>query len=136
MGSRWELTVTFALPEGSHLYAPGNEGYIPLQLEMEDNPLFKFGEVVYPQPQREKLGGLDEEVAVYTGVVRVTVPVTVVAHDSLRDQEKPLETSLVGVLQYQICTDSNCLMPQEKTVEWEATVNPMDRIRSEEGIRH
>lgn len=134
VGSRWEVTVTFDLPEGHHLYAPGNDGYIPLQLEMEDNPLFSFGEIEYPEPGFEEL--LGEKVAVYTGLVRVTVPVTILSHDSLRDREGPLETDLKGLLQYQICTDTTCLLPQEVPVEWKVSVKPMDRTRSDEKVRH
>jgi cytochrome c biogenesis DsbD-like protein len=136
LGSQWEISVTFPLPEGSHLYAPGSESYVPLSLELEPHPLFYFEPAVFPPAKAEYLPSIDEELSVYSGVVRVSIPVTLAPHESLKKLEEPMETTIKGVLKYQICTDTSCLLPVETEVEWKTVVKPLDRERASEGVRH
>lgn len=135
-GSRWEVVVEFPLPEKAHLYAPGNESYIPVQLSMEEHPLFEFGEVRYPESEQLYLEAIGETVPAYSDKVRLSVPVTVRANDQTKSLKEALSTELVGTLQYQICTDKTCFLPQEETVTWKAGVKPLDRRRAPEGARH
>ena len=136
LGSQWEVSVVFPLPEGSHLYAPGSDGYVPLTLEMEPHPSFTFGTPTLPTPESQHMPALDEELSVYSGLVKITMPVKIAPHESLKTLEESMETSINGILKYQICTDTTCLLPVETEVEWTAVIKPLDRERASEGVRH
>ena len=136
LGSQWELSVTFDLSEASHLYAPNKSGYIPLNLELQDNPLFKFGQPSYPEPKVIRSELLNEEYPAYTGRVTVTIPVKVAANETVKNLKESVATKIKGKLQFQICTDEVCFMPQTKDVEWSATVKPLDRQRVQEANQH
>ena len=136
VGSQWELEVTFDLPEGSHLYAPGSVNYQALSLEMEAHPWFEFSPPRYPASETQYLQAVDEEVPVFSKRVTLRLPVKVKASDETMALQSPQATTLRGKLKYQICTESTCYMPSEKPVEWQVRVKPLDRQRVPEESQH
>jgi AhpC/TSA family/Thiol:disulfide interchange protein DsbD, N-terminal len=135
-GTQWELLVTFPLPNKSHLYAPNESGNIPLQLTMEESPWFEFGEPIFPKSEVMDLSAIGKKADVYSGNVTIRVPVTVSASDRVKSLKAPEQVTVTGKLSYQICTDTECEMPQERAVQWKAVIEPMDRERVEPGLQH
>lgn len=135
-GTQWDLLVTFPLPDKSHLYAPNESGYIPLQITLEQNPWVEFGQAIFPESEVMDFSTLGEKVPVYSGEVVIRVPVTVSASEQVKALTLPEQVTLKGKLRYQICTDVECYMPQEKALEWKAVVKPMDRKRAETEKQH
>lgn len=135
-GSAWELVVEFPLPDKAHLYAPGSEGYQPLELVLEPNPMFEVSKVEYPASHLMELPDIGESVPVYSGTVKLTVPVKVALNDETKKLRAPTEVELTGTLRYQICTDKTCFLPQEQKVVWKATIKPLDRQRSQDQYKH
>lgn len=136
VGSQWDLLVTFDLPEGSHLYAPGSVNYQALRLEMEPHRWFEFGPLSFPESEITYLPAVEEELSVYSDRVTLRIPVKVKASDETMALESPQNTSLWGKLSYQICTESTCYMPTETVVEWQVRVKPLDRQRAPEESQH
>ncbi len=135
-GSSWELIVEFPLPPKAHLYAPGNTSYQPLQLTLESNPFLEFGEARYPESQVLELEAIGESVPVFSHHVALKIPLKIALNDQTKTLKAPLDIKVKGVLQYQICTDKTCYLPQQHEVEWTVTIKPLDRERSPEGERH
>jgi len=127
-GSQWDLQVTFALPKGAHLYAPGSS-YQALGLEMEPHPWFEMGLPGYPASETLYLEAVEEKLAVYSNTVTVHVPVKVKGIEETTGLKSPQVVRLRGKLRYQICTESTCELPKEKLVEWRFRVKPLDRQR-------
>ena len=135
-GSSWELVVEFPLPPKAHLYAPGNTSYQPLQLTLEPNPFLEFGEAQYPDSQVLELEAIGESVPVFSDHVELKVPLKIALTEDTKKIKAPLDVKVIGVLQYQICTDKTCFLPQQEDVEWKVTIKPLDRNRSPERDRH
>lgn len=136
IGTRWELSVTFPLPQGSHLYAPGDHNYQALSLQLEPHPWFEFGEPIYPEPKTVLLEAVREKVPTYSGTVQIIVPVTVRATEETKSLTSADKTALKGLLKYQICTSSTCLLPMETDVQWSAVVKPLNRERAPDEAQH
>lgn len=129
-GSQWELVVEFPLPEGWHLYAPGNPLYKALELELESHPMFEFGEPSLPPSETLEIEALGETVEVYSGLVQLRVPLTVKLTDETKALKEAQATTIQGQLSYQICTDSTCFRPRKEKVSWQAEIRPLDRIKA------
>ena len=135
-GSEWELQVEFSLPDGAHLYALGNHDYRPLQLTLEENEWFEFGAVRYPTPEVLHLEAIGESVPVFSKTVQLSVPVRVRRGPTTKGLKEPVATELRGRLDYQICTEKSCMLPESKTIVWKATVKPLNRQRASEQWQH
>ncbi len=135
-GSIFVVSVTVALPENHHAYGPKAEGgVIPMSLTFEDHPLLEVVRVDYPEAHTQTL--LGETYPVYEGVVTVDAFVKVRHEKETRDQLPDLVTlPLKANLEYQICTDTLCLAPQDKALQWILDYRPLDSERSPEAIQH
>ena len=112
-----KITVTVDVPKGLHAqsHTPTEPTYIPFDVTISPNSAVTLGEPVYPKGERKNypaLGPLD----VYEGRVVVEVPLTVNATAA----SGPLK--LEGKLQYQMCDESSCFMPQHPKFEANATI--------------
>jgi hypothetical protein len=113
------LTVELTIPPGLHLYTqPVPEGYIPLSIEVAPIPGMVVGEPQWPASQPFQVAGLEEPFQVYTGNVKVALPVTLTEEDN--------DQSLQITVRYQSCSDTDCLMPS--TVNLALPVKADDHI--------
>lgn len=129
-GQHIELVVDLDLKPKMHVYAPGIQGYIPIDWKMTESPGFKATEVQYPKPQILRLDVIKETVPVYVGQVRLTRDIVIGADP----QVKPLlgagnELVVEGSLRYQVCDDRECYVPATVPLKWTLKFEPLDRQR-------
>ena len=104
------LTVEISLEEGMHIYGrPLPEGYIPVELTLDDNEDILLDRVDYPQPQEMDIEVLGERLPVYTNSLEIKAHCLGVS----KDQEKSFEAN--PKLSYQACDDHECYLPQRLT---------------------
>jgi hypothetical protein len=139
-GSRVTLIAQIELPPDVYVYAPGVEGYKPIQLTLEGSHGIKLAPVGYPKPKILYLDAIQEHVPVFDGKFRITEDATVPfshTRDGLRailSSEKTI--SIAGELKYQACDKRVCYPPESLPVMWHLQVLPIDLERSPDAIRH
>lgn len=129
-GQRVALALDIDLKPGMHVYAPGVEGYIPIEWKMKESPAFVAHEISMPHATMLHLPAIDETVPVYTGQFRIVRDITIGAEPKV----KPLanasgEFRVEGTLRYQACDDRKCYVPQELPVSWNFQLEAHDRER-------
>jgi hypothetical protein len=128
--SRLTLVLEVDLPERMHVYAPGVQGYIPIDWKLEESKGFKQHPVVYPASRTLRLEAIKETVPVYEGRVKLLRDVTLAGQNALA----PLlaggsELKIAGTFRYQACDDKICYQPRTVPVEWTVRVAAYDRQR-------
>jgi len=129
-GHRILLSVNLDLKPGMHVYAPGVQGYIPIDWKLDDATAAKPHAFAYPASQMLHLKAIGETVPVYRGRVEITREITFGPEDALR----PLVTStgklaLKGSFRYQACDDRECYVPETVPLEWRFHFVPLERER-------
>jgi hypothetical protein len=130
VGQRVALTLDIELKPNMHVYAPGVEGYIPIDWTMKESDAATAHEVGFPKSTMLHLPAIEETVPAYTGGFRLTRDVTIAAADKV----KPLADAtgrftLQGTLRYQACDDRVCYIPQDLPVKWTLQFQDLDRQR-------
>jgi DsbC/DsbD-like thiol-disulfide interchange protein len=112
-GERIALTLDLDLQPGMHVYAPGVEGYIPIDWKMQDSPAAAVHAPTFPHSEKLYLKAIGETVPAYRGHFRLTRDVTI---------ERPPDNSgkltVNGSLRYQACDDRVCYIPKELQLTW------------------
>ena len=123
-GQRFTLALDFEMQEHHHAYAPGAEGYRPLALRLDADPLFVFHEPQRPEPRPYFFAPLKETVPVYEGRFRMLEDVTVDFRQALsRFGDAPSYTTAVtGRVDYQVCSDRVCYPPGSLPLRWPVTI--------------
>jgi AhpC/TSA family/Thiol:disulfide interchange protein DsbD, N-terminal len=137
-GQRVTLVLDFEMKPAMHAYAPGVQGYRPLRLRLDPQPLVTVQEPLFPPSRSYHFAPLDETVPVFEGRFRITQDVTLAGG---RDFTELLKTpdprlELTGTLEYQVCSDRVCYPPAALSVRWTIAVLRLDRERSPEAIQH
>lgn len=137
-GQRVTLVLDFEMKPRMHAYAPGVTGYRPLHLRLDTHPLLTAHETAWPASKPYRFAPLDETVPVFEGRFRVTRDVTLAGGREFVELLKAPAPALdlVGTLEYQVCSDKVCYAPASLTLRWTIKVEPLDRERSPEAIRH
>jgi hypothetical protein len=135
MGSETDLLLEIQIPEGSHLYGEGAEGYLPLKLELEPHPWLEFGSAVLPEPEALFMPAIQETAPVYEGHLLLRVPVKVTSRDVAKLEEEQ-SLKIGGTVKYQVCTETQCFLPTDQSLSWTVRLLPFDRARSPEQFRH
>jgi hypothetical protein len=131
-GLRIALSLDIELKPGMHVYAPGVQGYIPIDWRLDDGgPAAKRHPFEYPASEMLHLEAIGETVAVYRGHIRIRREITFAQDASL----KPIVSStgeviVKGSLRYQACDDRKCYVPQEVPLEWRFKYEGLDRQRA------
>ena len=116
------LYVDIDLDEGLHLYGqPIPEGFIPTEVSVEAPEGVRVEETRYPSTVPFHIDGIDEEFHTFeAGQVRVAVPIS----NGLREGDSfPLKVNV----RYQACTDRECYLPQNRTLELDVPLLPLNR---------
>ncbi len=110
-GQRLWLTVELAIAPGYHVYGrPIPEGYFPLTVTLDPIERVRVGEPQWPETRPFRVAGLDEQVHVYEGTVRVRLPLTFMIVD--------VGTLTVrATVAFQACTAQDCLLPASVAVD-------------------
>jgi hypothetical protein len=139
-GSRVTLIAEIELPHDVHVYAPGVQGYKPIQLALHPTGGIELSPAVYPASKTLYLEAIQEQVPVFDGKFRITQDITVTpsnTRDAIRSllaSEKSI--SIAGDLKYQACDKTICYPPTAVSVKWELQVQPLILKRSPRAIQH
>lgn len=132
------LTAEVRLPSDVHVYAPGTQGYRPIELVMDAMPEMEFKPTIYPPSKTLYLPAIKERVPVFEGTFRLSQDVKVSTGSefwgSLGKDGKVFTIS--GKLEYQACDKTVCYLPTSIPVKWRLHVFPLDRTRAPVDIRH
>ena len=98
-----------------HVYAPGNEFYIPITVKLNPQGEVKAGKLAYPKSEMATIA--DEKVAVFQKPFRLTQEVTV-------DKSAKAGSNVIvaGTVSYQACDDKVCFPPESAPVSWTIAV--------------
>jgi cytochrome c biogenesis DsbD-like protein len=137
-GTRVTLVAEVRLPSDVHVYAPGTQGYKPIQLVIEPIPQLEFKPAVYPASKILFLPAIKESVPVFEGKFRISQDVKVNSGSefwgSLGKDGRIF--TITGKLEYQACDNTTCYVPTSVPVKWQLQVFPLDRTRAPVEIRH
>jgi DsbC/DsbD-like thiol-disulfide interchange protein len=129
-GQHVSLTLDIEMKPNMHVYAPGVEGYIPIDWKMKSSDAVDTHEVSYPPSEKLHLAAIDETVPVYRDHFRLTREITIGQDAKLRPLlDSPGKFTLEGTLRYQACDDRVCYIPQELAVKWVLQYAEFDRQR-------
>jgi len=137
-GTRITLGVEVRLPADMHVYAPGTQGYKPINLVVDEAKEVELKPAIYPQSKILYLPVIKEKVPVYEGAFRITQDIKVSSTaefwGSLGKDGKTF--TITGKLEYQACDKTICYVPASIPVKWQVQVFPLDRTRAPVEIRH
>jgi hypothetical protein len=128
-GLRIALSLDIELKPDMHVYAPGVQGYIPVDWRLEQGgPAAKRHAFEYPQSEMLRLEAIGETVAVYRGHIRILREITFGQEAFLKSLVSPGGELIVrGSFRYQACDDHKCYVPQEVPLEWRFKYEGLDR---------
>jgi hypothetical protein len=137
VGNRITLMAEIALKPKMHLYAPGVQGYKPIEWKLADSPNFKSSDVRYPPGKSLYLPAVKETALVYEHQLRISQEVDISPNS--RELKKALgdSTELVieGSFTYQACDDKICYLPKAVPLRWTIKLLEPDRERVPEELR-
>jgi Thiol:disulfide interchange protein DsbD, N-terminal len=138
LGSHVRLLVDLALPPNMHVYAPGVEGYRPVELAIDPSPWFAAALPSFPPSKTLRLEAIRETVPVFERQARITVDVVVADTFELmrtiaRAPDRRQAVAVVGRLKYQACDDAVCYAPAEAALKWDIGIRLPDQVRITSG---
>jgi DsbC/DsbD-like thiol-disulfide interchange protein len=110
-GSKVTLQLDVTPKPKMHVYAPGQDGYIPIQLTLTQGTAFTAVKARYPAGEKYVMPALNETQLVYAGPFRITQDITLTA-------AAPGTLRVKGSVRYQACDDTICYLPKTVPVEW------------------
>ena len=111
------LAIDVRPAPGIHVYAPGNDDYIPVSVSIDPSPAVAPSAPRYPASEPFVFGASKEVLRVYSKPFRIRQPLKVtVASD----------VTVAGTLTYQACNDKVCFPPESLPLE---VVLPAARTR-------
>ena len=137
-GTYITLVAEVRLPPDVHVYAPGTQGYKPIQLVIEPSSEVELKPTVYPPSKILYLPAIKERVPIFEGTFRISQDVQVVTRsEALGPLPKDGKIiTIAGKLEYQACDKTTCFLPTSVPVKWQLQVFPYDRTRAPMDIRH
>jgi DsbC/DsbD-like thiol-disulfide interchange protein len=128
-GARITLRIDVTPGPRMHVYAPGQQGYIPIALQLDPMPEVRaVHPMTFPAAGTYYFAPLKETVKVYDKPFRLLQDVTLALTPALRQRASAGETlRLTGSLEFQACDDKVCYRPQTIPVEWTVKLVPLGR---------
>jgi DsbC/DsbD-like thiol-disulfide interchange protein len=119
-GQKLTLQLDVTPKPRMHVYAPGQDGYIPISLKLDEQTAFTAAKGKYPAGEKYFMPALNETQIVYGKPFRITQEVTLARTAALRELAKQDAASLTikGTVRYQACDDRICYLPANVPVEW------------------
>jgi hypothetical protein len=128
-GQRFKLRLDIELPSKSHVYAPGVQGYIPIEWRLTENNSFSAVPLAYPPSRKLHLKAIGETVPVYEG--KLTLEREIIPAQKFSGSELKIE----GSLRYQVCDDVKCYVPETIPLAWTIRYEPHDSTRAPAELR-
>ena len=137
-GNLVTLTAEVRLPPDVHVYAPGTRGYKAIKLVVDPLSDFEMRQASYPPAKILYLPAIKERVPVFEGAFRIRqeLKVNSMAEFSGALGAEGKKVTVKGNLEYQACDSKICFLPATVPVEWQLQIEPLDRQRAPEDIRH
>lgn len=135
-GQRIALVLDLTLKPKMHVYAPGVEGYIPIDWTMNDSEAWTTHDVAYPKPEILFLPAIEEKVPVYKDTFRLTRDITIGPDAKVKPAlNAEGKFTVEGTLRYQACDDRLCYIPQVLKLTWSFQYEGFDRQRVPEALQ-
>ena len=127
-GERFSVVFDVTPKEEIHLYAPGQEGYIPVSVTIAPDPAFTLHLIAFPEPDIHYFEPLDERVKVYSHRFRLVQQMTLSLSREMRARAAGEGATLTirGEFRYQACDDRVCFMPATLPVEWTVKLKKLE----------
>ena len=127
-GHRVTLIADVTPGKNIHVYAPGQQGYIAIELKLDASADFKAGAVRFPPSREYYFAPLNERVQVFDQPFRILQDVTLVLTPALRQRAAAKESlTITGTLEYQACDDKVCYRPDSVPLTWTIGLTPIER---------
>ena len=129
-GRRITLIVDVTPKPKMHLYAPGVQGYIPVDWQMAQSKAWALLPVVYPPSRMLNLPVINETVPVFDTPVRIVRDVIIGQESELAGAMNPSrELTIEGTFRYQACDDKECYIPKTLQLTWMFKVGQLETDR-------
>jgi AhpC/TSA family/Disulphide bond corrector protein DsbC len=137
MGNRLSLMLDIGLKDKMHVYAPGAQGYRPIELKITESPAFTLIPAEYPRAQTLYLTAIRENAPVYQGQFRLSQDIVLIPNAKKLEESLTTANELVveGSLSYQACDDKICYLPKAIPLRWAIKIVPPDRERVPDVLR-
>ncbi len=123
------LVVRAKVAEGFHAYAePLPEGFFPTTVTVVPTKGLTVGKASYPTTRRKAFPELEVELPVFEGDVEITIPIR--ANADVLNWTLPNKPDAIAIpitINYQVCSESICYLPQQETLSLEVPLGPMIR---------
>jgi hypothetical protein len=127
-GHRVTLVVEVLPGKNVHIYAPGQQGYIAVEVKLDPSLDIKVGAVRFPASREYFFAPLKERVHVFDRPFRIVQDVTLALTPALRQRASAKETlTVTGTLEYQACDDNVCFRPDSVPLKWTIDLTPIER---------
>jgi DsbC/DsbD-like thiol-disulfide interchange protein len=117
-GGRVALNIDIAPKPTMHVYAPGQQNYIPVSVTLMGNAAVKPATTTFPTPEKRVVKELGETQLVYSKPFRIVQNVAIAKSPS--PKAGPL--TVKATIKYQACDESICYAPISVPVAWTLTV--------------
>jgi hypothetical protein len=113
-----------------HVYAPGADGYIPVEWRIGETAPATAGPVAYPPGRSLHLKAIDETMPVYEGAFELHRDIVIgAAKQAASALDVGDRLVLEGTFRFQACDDRKCYIPEEIPVRWVLQYQPQDSQR-------
>jgi hypothetical protein len=118
-GSTITLAVDVTPAPKIHVYAPGQDDYIPVSLKLEPSGDFKASPAKYPDAQPLFLAPINQTAKVYDKPFTIEQEITLAGTAALGKRAAARDTLVItGTLGYQACDDRVCYRPDSLALTW------------------
>ena len=137
-GLRIALSIDIEMKPRMHVYAPGVQGYIPIDWRLDDGgPAAKRHSFEYPHSEMLRLEAIGETVPVYRGHIRIRREITFGQEAVLKPLVSPTgEVIVKGSFRYQACDDRTCYVPEDVPLVWRFKYEGLDLQRAPLEFQH
>ena len=137
-GLRIALSLDIEMKPRMHVYAPGVQGYIPIDWRLDEGgPAAKRHSFEYPHSEMLRLEAIGETVPVYRGHIRIRREITFGQEAVLKPLVSPTgEVIVKGSFRYQACDDRKCYVPEDVPLVWRFKYEGLDLQRAPLEFQH
>ena len=137
-GLRIALSLDIEMKPRMHVYAPGVQGYIPIDWRLDEGgPAAKRHSFEYPRSEMLRLEAIGETVPVYRGHIRIRREITFGQEAVLKPLVSPTgEVIIKGSFRYQACDDRKCYVPEDVPLVWRFKYQGLDLQRAPLEFQH
>ncbi|HEX5069859.1 MAG TPA: protein-disulfide reductase DsbD domain-containing protein [Vicinamibacterales bacterium] len=124
-GGRVTLLVQVAPHPKMHVYAPGQAGYVAVDLSVAPDEAFTAGRPVYPPSQSFVFAPTAETLKVYSKPFVLRQDLVIGSSAAMKRRAAAGDAlTVAGSFHYQACDDAVCYRPETVPVNWKIKLKP------------